>query len=144
MLGTLTGPRGLVVVCGTGRRLPWGAVSASAERSSLDANTRDHQLTTPTVPFSCLPGAAQTLDARSRVLRCSGVGWASLWAAWLVTASYEYRWFDGITLTPLTLTLTLTSTGTGHLGSGVTCSRSRGKLKIMGLLSHLDYAYVLL
>ena len=46
VLGTLTGPRGLVVACVTDRRLLWGAVSAPAERSSLDANSRDLQLTT--------------------------------------------------------------------------------------------------
>ena len=44
-MGTLTGPRGLVVACVTDRRLLWSAVSAPAERSSLDANTRDLQLT---------------------------------------------------------------------------------------------------
>ena len=48
VLGTLTGPRGLVVACGTDRRLLWGAVSAPAERSSLDAKTRGLQLTTLT------------------------------------------------------------------------------------------------
>ena len=46
VLGTLTGPRGLVVACVTGRRLLWSAVSTPAECSSLDANTRDLQLTT--------------------------------------------------------------------------------------------------
>ena len=48
VLGTLTGPRGLVVACVTDRRLLWGAVSTPAECSSLDANTRDLQLTTLT------------------------------------------------------------------------------------------------
>ena len=46
VLGTLTGPRGLVVACVTDRRLLWSAVSAPAECSSLDANTRGLQLTT--------------------------------------------------------------------------------------------------
>ena len=45
-MGTLTGPRGLVVACVTDRRLLWSAVSAPAECSSLDANTRGLQLTT--------------------------------------------------------------------------------------------------
>lgn len=78
VLGTLTGPRGLVVACvnrspaAVGRSL--GAGGAFIPRCKF-ARPSAHD--PGCLPLPCPPGAAPTLDARSRVL---GVGWALLWA----------------------------------------------------------------